>query len=217
MTEILITVFSYLVNAIDHALAEASIGLFIVGIIFISIGLFLITGTLYTLIKGQRVDGVVIGAIKDVRIYEKEKGGKIIEKREEWLNLIYEYDHADGSTKQVKAATGGSSVLKYKTGQKVKLNIYRHKGIDEVNDIEDRSPFIIGGIFFCIGIIITLVAANLYASVGASILALLGIFISLILRGKRKGDSLEKKNHSEDYYDPAEIRPIEEFARESEL
>jgi len=163
---------------------------------------------------GQRVDGVVIGAINEVRIKEKERDGKIEKERDECLYLIYEYIDADGSTQQVKSSSGGSSVLNYTTGQKVTLIIYCHKGVDDVYDAKDKSPFIIGGILFGTGAILTFMAANLYASLSVSLLALFGIAVSMVLRGKStKTNSRVPHNQ----YDPNEIRPIEEFVREAKL
>jgi len=64
--------------------------------------------------------------------------------QDEWLSLIYEYNDLDGTTRQTKASNGGSSVLKYKTGQKVTLVIHHYKGEDEIYDADDKSPYVVG-------------------------------------------------------------------------
>lgn len=213
MYEILKPALQFVSDAIEVFFAEVSIVFFLLGLVLILIGLFLCVGSFYTLMVGRKVDGVVVGAIKEIKIKEKEKKGKIEKQQDEWLSLIYEYNDLDGTTRQTKASNGGSSVLKYKTGQKVTLVIHHYKGEDEVYDADDKSSYVVGGILFIVGAIVTFMAASFFASLSISLLSLLGIAISMVIKGKNKKKQPGSQK-PDSQYDLKDVRPVEYYVDE---
>ena len=214
MDEIFVTIFKYIFDFLDIAFAEVSIIFLILGIVLFLLGATILALTVHTLITGQRIDGTVIGAVKDIRIKEKIRDGRIEKDRKETLHAIFEYIQNDGSTHQEKSCSGGSSVLKYKTGQRVKLIVCHQKEFNDVYDANDYSAPILGSILVVVGFGIIFQAASIYASFGISILALLGIIVSLVFKlfkGKNKKTGVRIHPNK---FDPSKVRPIEEFIGE---
>ena len=204
----------YIIDMVEYAFAEATIFGFIIGLVFFLLGLFIIVATTHTILVGKRVPGKVVGAVKDVWIKEKNRDGKIVKKRRETLFAIFEYIRPDGLLHQEKASSGGSGVLKYKTGQEVNLIIVPSGKYDDVYDADDYSVIIIGIILLAIGFGIMLWAANAYASLGVGVLTLIsvvGVFIFRILTGRKKKQKKHGESKHVKAFDPAEVRPIEEF------
>ena len=194
--------------------SETSIIFLIVGLIFLLLGSIIIALLLYIFIKGERVDGKVIGAVKEIRSKEKIRDNKKITEENESLFAIFEYIHPNGYKRQDKASSGGTSVLKYKTGQKVKLILCSGKTSCDVYDADDYSGFIVGGILFLIGSGITYGSASFYASLGLSGLALLGIVVSLLFKILENKKNKSKYNCKPTEVKIGEIRAIEEFVKE---
>jgi len=196
MTDILIGSLKYISDFIDHAFAEVSIVLFLLGLIFF------------------------IGGVVDKRVKERINDGKRVEKNKYSIKAIYEYIDDDGSTRQHKSSNGGTFVLKYKTGQEVKLIVCRHKTKpDDIYDAEDSTVFVVS--FFClaIGFGLIFMASNIYLSLSISTISLISILLSLALRGKNKDKSKERDKAPRvptGQFDPSKIRPIEELAKERE-
>lgn len=219
MNEKFIAIFKHLVDYIDIAFAEVSIIFFILGMVFLLLGFVIIALTVHTLVTGQRINGRVIGAVKDIKIKEKIRDGKINKERKEYLHAIYEYTQLDGSTHQKKSSNGGDRILKYKTGQKVKLIICPRKGYIDIYDAEDSSAPIMASIFIIVGFGITYQAANIYASLGVSTISLLGVIASLVFRILKGNNRNPKKDGIIDRtnnFESKDIRPIEEFIEEAD-
>jgi hypothetical protein len=221
MDETAVTIFKTIIGFIEVAFAEVSIIFFILGLVFFLLGVALFAGSIYTKIAGKKFSGKVIGAINDVRFKEKNRDGVIKKEKKETLHAIFEFADADGVTHLHKSSNGGNSVLKYKTGQDVELLVCRHKNFSDVYDAKDNSMFIMGMIFLLVGFGIMFQSASFYASLGVSTLALVAIIATLVVKlmGGRDVKSKTTGGSSNDPYkfDPADIRPIEEFAEAEKL
>lgn len=213
MDEIIITIFNYIVSYIDAVFAEASIILLIFGVLLFLIGTALVVSIIHVLMTGHRVNGTVIGAIKNVRVKEKTRDGKIERERKETLYAIYEYIDSNGVTRQERSSNGGSGILRYKTGQGVKLIVCPAKEYNDIYDSEDASSLIAGSIFIAIGVGLIFLATDIFASLNITILTLLGIIVSMVFRGKNKNKSTKKKTTDSilpNRFDRNKMRPIEE-------
>jgi len=217
MPETFINIMEFIVNFIEGAFAEASILLLLLGAVFLLLGLVILVLSLYIYFIGYRVDGKVLGAIKEVRIKEKINNGKLEKKVKENYFAVYEYQQKDGSIHQEKSSNGGNNILKYKTGQSLKLIVFPHQEYDDVYDVKDRSSFIMAGVFILIGVIIIERAASLYASLSLGLFTLFLILISFIVRlilgRKKKKKTLQTKTKHHKHFDVTDIRPVEDFAR----
>lgn len=212
MNETLSATIQTISDFIDLAFAGASLLGVLLGLVFFLLGIIILAATLFVSITGRRVTGKVVGAVKDIRIKEKNRNGKIETERKESLHAIYEYTRPDGTLHREKSSNGGNSILKYRTGQDVELITTPYGEYDDVYDANDRSPVIMGGIFILIGFGLMYWAASFYASLGISTLGLIAILTILmykiLTRNKTKSKS-SSKHHKE--FDPAEVRPVEEF------
>jgi len=216
MNEVFISVFKYIIEFIHHAIAEVSIILFLFGLIFFLIGIAILVAIVFVILRGERVNGKVIGGIEEIRFKEKEANGKVVKKTRKSLRAVYEYTGAGGSVHHNKSSNAGDFVLNYKTGQPVKLIVCRYKEKnDDIYDIEERSPIIIGGVFLFIGIFIIFMASSIYTSLGIGAVALLGIIVSLVFKVKNKPrPSSSYKGVSHSKLDLNKVRPIEVFLKD---
>jgi len=218
MPETFINIMKFIVNFIEGAFAEVSILLLLLGAVFLLLGLVILVLSLYIYFVGCRVDGKVLGAIKEVRIKEKIYNGKLEKKVKENYFAVYEYQQKDGSIHQEKSSNGGNNVLKYKTGQALKLIVLHHQEYDDVYDAKDKSSFIMAGVFILIGVIIIERAASLYASLSLGLFTLFLILISFVVRlllgRKKKNKSSQAKSKHHKHFDVTSIRPVEEYAKQ---
>lgn len=223
MNETFPLLFNYIIDFINLAFAEASIIAFVVGLVFFLLGFIVIALTIFVWITGQRVTGKIVGAIKNIRIKEKMRDGKVKKKRKETLYAIFEYRRPDGSVHQERSSNGGSSTLKYKTGQEVSLIIVPGAEYDDAYDANDRTSLVIGGLFLLIGFGVMFQAANFYATLGISTLAFLGLIGMLAFKllseksnkrkNKKAGQAKSSKHHK--HFDVADVRPVETFLEEA--
>lgn len=208
------SILEYALRIVQGMFAEASIFLFVFGLIIFLIGLAFLVLVVYVRIVGVRVEGRVLGAIKESYLKEKVRDGKTIKVPQETLYAIFEYPRANGSLHQEKASEGGSAVLKYSTGQTVNLLVVPDDGYDDVYDADKKSDYIIGAVLFLVGVMLMYHAASLYASLSMSAFALFIIVISLLIKGfsrkKHKSKPSAQAKHFK-HYDLESIRPIEEF------
>ena len=210
-----VVTLEYLDAFFDSILAETAIVLLLVGLIFLLIGLFIVIGTTITAMANPRVTGKVAGAIKIVEKHEKQKKGKLVSEIKEWLYPIFEHTKQDGSVVQLRGSSGGTHVLKYKTGQVVSLIIHDGSYGEEgtADDVGDRTGIYIGLVLIVIGSITIYFAANIFASLTIGLLAIVGITVSLIMRGKDR--MKPKKVEREVAYDLCDMRPIEDFSEDA--
>ena len=217
MPESFKTLMQYVIESIEFFFAEVSLFLFLIGLVFFLLGLVILSVTLYVRITAQQVNGKVIGALKDVRVKEKVRDGKSVKEDKVTYHAVYEYVRPDGSMHREKGSNGGNSVLKYQTGQAVKLLVVANEKFDDVYDANDKSSIIVGGVMFLIGAVLVERAATLYASLSIGILSIVFIVISFLYkfltRKKPRKKSAKTQNHYKEF-DPAMVRPVEELARE---
>lgn len=227
MEEIIAAVFEFIFATIESFFAEYTIMFLLVGLATLLLGVFIICFQIYTIIKGQKIDGTVIGAIKDVNI--KIKNGNVIKKRLNYGTLfpIFEYTQADGTTHQDKGSSGGTHVYKYKTGQKVKLIIYSKDKYNYVSNAKSYFEYILGIVFAAIGMGIIYCYASFFASFNFSTFIWLSVIASLALKFKdginkmikeyrKNKDNKGKIFMLKRNFDPNHVRPIEEFVKERE-
>ena len=212
MNERLTTTIQTMVDFIDLAFAGYSLLGVLLGLVLLLLGIIILATTLFVSITGQRVTGKVVGAVKDIRIKEKNRNGKIEKERKETLHAIYEYTRPDGTLHREKSSNGGNSILKYRTGQNVELITTPYGEYDDVYDANDRSPIIIGSVFILLGFGIIYWAASFYASLGISTLGLIAIMAILLYKilTRNKTKSISSSKHHKEF-DHAEVRPVEEF------
>ena len=225
----------------DLLFAEGILVFLLAGMLGSLLGLFILIYSILQISRGPKVDGTVVGAVNGLIVRTvSEDGtvdGELVEKSSEKLYPVFEYTKSDGTKQRVRCSQGGKQrVLKYKTGQSVRLVVQKGESGDEDTaiDIEDRSGIWIGLIFALSGIPLIVIGGGdlLRAISSVGILAFLGIVASLLRRVWRKvgvGEILKARRILKDdekegrppkstrqvivYLEDA--RPIEDFAAES--
>ena len=220
MSESFVSIMGYIVSFIDGIFAEASIVLLLLGFIFFLLGAVILVASLYIKFTARHVDGNVIGAIKDTRIKEKTRDGKVEKETKINYFAVFEYLRSDGTLHKEKSSNGGNGVLKYKTGEAVKLLVIPQDEFDDVYDENDKSPYIMGSILFLLGVFMIERATSLYASLSLGAFSLSVIIVSFSIRmmlgRKKKKKKLSVKQKHYKYFELDEIRPVEELALEEE-
>lgn len=211
--EILNPLLDYAIGHVRSAFAEVSIGLFALGTLLLLLGIAVMAITVYTRVVGYRTSGTVAGAIGEVTIKEKIRNGKPIQETRETFHAVFQYRRPDGSLHQEKASEGGTHVLRYRTGQTVKLLVVPGIDFDDVYDADQTSGHVLGGVMFVLGALLIWQAATLYAALGISMTALLVILMGLILKARRS-EKITVRPAARHYkiIEPGTIRPVEEFA-----
>ena len=210
-------IFKHIIGFIEGFFAETAIILLLVGIVFLLIGLFIVIASVVQRLIYPSVNGKVVGAVIAVKSKEKTVDGKRVKKSKEWLYPIFEYTDQDGSPKRIRGSSGGTHVLKYATGQAVNLIIddekYNVAGTEvTATDTGGRTGFYFGFFFAALGLLVIYLAASILASLTIGALAIIGIVISILVRGKGKiKPNKVKKNY---IYDLKDMRPVEGFINE---
>lgn len=210
-----ISALRYLIQLIESFIAETAILLLLFGLVFLLIGLFIIIVTIINVFFSPTVNGRVAGAVKAIKNKEKLKDGKLVKESKERLYPIFEYPKADGSLHHIRGSSAGTHVLKYKTGQDVKLVINNSRFSEEAtaSDVGNRTGWYLGLFFSAFGSIIIYMAADILTSLTISVMAIVGIAISLLF--KRKGSLKPTKVKKEIIFDLNDMKPIEDFTEES--
>lgn len=227
MNELLGNIIDSLLLYVRSFFAEYTIMLLLVGLAFFLAGAFIISYQLYALMRGQIVDGTVIGAVRKVKITMVDR--KVVKKRLKQGTLfpIFEYIDATGVVRQTKGSTGGSHVYKYRTGQRLKLIVFSRSGHQDVNDAGNYSGYILGIVFSGMGVGIVYCYTQIYASFNLSTLIWLSIIVSLFMKYKDRiqeiiSDVKEHRASREKIFslkrnfDPDDVRPIEDYVEERE-
>ena len=225
MENIIEIIIEFIIGSVLSFFTEVTILLLLAGLALISLGFLIIAYHLFSVFKGQKVDGTVIGAVKDVKISVKE--GVVIKKRLNFGTLfpIFEYTLSDGTTHRDKGSTGGSHVYNYKTGQHVKLVVRVKEKYNEVNDSKSYAAYVFGGILIGFGLYFVYFYIVTFASFNVSFFVWLGAIVSIGFKFKNKlfelfkKYKLNKENYNEAYmlrrqFDPEQVRPIEEYVEE---
>lgn len=207
-----ISALRYVVLLIENFIAETMILQLLLGLIFFLIGLFIIIATIINVFFSTSINGRVAGAVKAIKYKEKMKQGKLVKKSKEWLYPIFEYPNEDGSSHHIRGSSGGTTtVLKYKTGQDVRLIINDDIfGEEPTADDADSATGVYFGLFFAaLGSLLMYMAANILTSLSIGLMAIVGIAITLIFKGK--GSIKSTKVKKEYIYDLNDMQPIENF------
>lgn len=219
---------NYIVELAVSFLAEGIICFILVGLSVFLLGLFFISYEIKTHLKGEKVNGTIIGAVKDVKV--SFKGKKMIKKKLNSGSLwpVYEFTLADGLKRQQRGSTGGSHVYKYKTGQNIKLNVH-HEGDDIFVRGSEQYFIYILGIIFCLfgGGIIYVGAYKLSPGFNISSFIWLMAVVSLLLRFKGKIITFikDRKENKKNFikaqaikrsFAPEDLHPIEYYIEERE-
>ena len=210
----------YIHGLINGIFAEASVVLLLLGFILSVLGLLVLILWGYIRLTAHRIAGTVVGAVKDVRIKEKERKGKLETKVRENYFAVYEYVRPDGTLRQEKSSEGGDDVLKYATGQKVNLLVVPHEDFDDVYDADKNTALILAVVLLLPGLALMATASKLLISLSISGMSLLVILLFLLIkialekgRGKKNSKKNPRSKQHIKYFDPSDVKPIEEFLR----
>jgi len=225
MDDILTTIISFITDSVQSFIAEYTIIFLLIGLALTAFGIFIICYQLTILMMGEKVDGTIIGAVRDVKV--KIKDGKVTKKRLNSGTLfpVFEYTLADGSEHQDKGSAGGTHVYKYKTGQKIKLVVVTRENYNDVSELKSYAEYVIGAFLISLGAYIIYIYITHFAALSFSTFIWLGAIISLGLKFKDKLIKFLKefKSNKENYsqasilkrsFDPDFVKPIEEFVEE---
>lgn len=225
------SVFNYIVGTALSFLAEGIVIFILVGLALVLLGLFLMCYAVFTRLSGDKIDGTIVGAVRDVKVSIKD--GKLHKKRLSSGSLwpVYEYTLDDGVKRQQKGSTGGSHVYKYKTGQRITLIVYNEGDDVFVRDAGAYSVYVIATFFLLLGGgMIYLILSELSPQFNISSFVWLMAVCSLVLRYKEKltifvkdiRDYKENKGINKKAselrrsFDPDHLHPIEYFVKERE-
>jgi len=157
-----------------------------------------------------KVNGRVVGAVKATHTKEKLIDGKLEKESKERLHPIYEYSKADGSLHKVRGSSSGSYVIKYKTGQDVKLVIHD----ESATDVGNRSRIYVGLFLAGFGSIFMYMAADILTSLTIGLTVIIVIAITFVFKLKGKGHMKFTPVKKESNFDLNNMRPIEDFLDE---
>ena len=224
MEKIIEVALSFIIDSVMSVVAEITITFLLLAIALILIGAFIIGLKLVSLLLGQNVNGVVIGAVRAVKV--KIKNGEIIKKRLNSGSLfpVFEYTLANGIRYQTKGSTGGSHVYKYKTGQTVKLTVWPRESYNDVDDAKSYFVYIFGAILIGAGAYIFYFYITNFASLNIGVFIWLGAIMSIAIRYRDKiaqliDDYKSNKGRLSEAaaikrsFDPEGLQPIEYYER----
>ena len=225
MERIIEVVFNFIRDSIFSLVAETTIIVLLLGLALIMAGVFIIGSKLLALIMGQKINGVVIGAVRSVKV--KINNGEIIKKR---LNSgvlfpVFEYTLDDGVSYKTKGSTGGSHVYKYKTGQTIKLTVWPRDDYHEVDDASSYFVYIFAASLIGAGVYVFYFYITNFASLNIAVFIWLGAIVSITIRYKDKIAKLIKGYKSNKgrlseaeaikrSFDPEHLHPIEHYLNE---
>ena len=210
--------FSYIEMFINSFAADA-IGIgFVVGLVIFLVGIALVVLFALSRFTGYRTTGTVVGAIERVRLKKRERDGEMVEEEKRSLYPVYEYTAADGSKRQMQGSEGGTMVHSYTTGQSVNLIVREDDGYDDVYDADSYGAFYLGLVFSAIGVGFMVWMGSMASAFGVTILACLiagalRIGFGLLTKKKNPADKKPKRKAYTKAFDPADLKPIENFAR----
>ena len=225
MQNLIESALSFISDFVLSVIAEVTITLLLAAIALTLFGVFIIGFKLVFLLKGQNVNGVVIGAVRNVKV--KIKNGEIVKKR---LNSgvlfpVFEYTLNDGVSYQTKGSTGGSHVYKYTTGQAVKLTVWPRGSYNDVDDAKSYIAYIFGAILIGAGGFLFCFYMSNFASLNIGVFIWVGAITSIAIRFKDKiaqiiNDYKSNKGHLSEVaalkrsFDPEHLHPIEYYIKE---
>jgi hypothetical protein len=156
-----------------------AIPMFLSGLILLFGGL--VAGLMWIYIQcfGRRLEGRVIGGVKDVQLKKRQRDGEEVIKRKERIFAIFEYPCPDGSLHQEKASNSGGD---YTTGESLTLIVHRHKGYDDVYAARDRDGLIILVILVPAGVFLLALATQFTMALEIGLIAFLLGLVILALR-----------------------------------
>lgn len=208
------TFLEWFANAIETEIISTLSIWFVLGIILFCIGLFALTIHVLYQIKGRRLEGTLVGAVKKTRIKKKERDGKVIEKVKETIHPIYDYIRSNGSARLEIGSDSITSSEDLKTGQTVNLLVWEHKLYDDVVNADKKSALYVGLVLMGIGgflmsIMLMAYGFNITFWISVVLILIPGLYklVTFLLAGNKSYNTIpESKNFSE-----ADIQPIEYF------
>ncbi|NKB35399.1 MAG: hypothetical protein GKR91_20050 [Pseudomonadales bacterium] len=200
-------VFEFVIQSI---FAEAFAMTFLLGFVLFLVGVLLFGLFVLSRVLGERIQGKVAGAVIHKRVKTKTIDGERKEVIKETLYPVFEYQRSDGTLHKERASEGGTSTLKYKTGQDVNLILREDDGYDADN----YGALYLGLIFLAIGLVFMVQVGSMASAFGMGILSLVLVIIARIavaFQSKaRRNKKAEKKKYTKEF-DLADLKPIEEF------
>ena len=215
MENIFIFLSEKLVHFITITFAEVFVSLFLIGSLFVIVGLYFIYSIIHPRFFGSgSVRGRVLGAVMHHLPVASKDDSEVV-KTMDFLFPIFGYREADGTIKTVRGVHAGTHVLKYKTGQKVSLIIHKsdlgYK--DTATDTGNLSPIYWGAFFIVIGIFMMVKYGLSLSLFSISLTTIIAIAISILVRTLFKYKAKKKKN--ELVLDFNKTRPIEYFVEKN--
>ena len=179
----------------DALFAEAFAVQFLVGVVVFLIGLAFVALFIASRLFGFRTTGTVVGAVEVLRTKRKRVDGEAVTKTKQSLYPVYEYQGSDGATKRMR----GSEDATY----------------DDVYDADKRGALYIGLVMVALGVGLMIWIGSAASAFGVSLISamlilLLRIVAALATRDKKPA---RKKTLFSKDFDPADLKPVEHFAR----
>ena len=199
----------------DALFAEAFAVQFLVGVVVFLIGLAFVALFIASRLFGFRTTGTVVGAVEVLRTKRKRVDGEAVTKTKQSLYPVYEYQGSDGATKRMRGSEGGTMTHSYTTGQRVNLIVREDATYDDVYDADKRGALYIGLVMVALGVGLMIWIGSAASAFGVSLISamlilLLRIVAALATRDKKPA---RKKTLFSKDFDPADLKPVEHFAR----
>lgn len=188
---------------------------FLVAFVVFALGCLLLVLFTVTRCMGYRTVGVVLGAVQEIRIKQKNRDGEQVEKRKTSVFPVYEYRTQGGENRIMRGSEGGSFVTGYATGQHVELIVREDRDYDDVYDAEQKGALYLGLAFAATGAGLMTWIGSLAASFGLTITALLVLGIGRIaisLAGHKNKLPKQRRAPYSKQVCAEDIVPIEELA-----
>lgn len=214
----MVQIASYIELMIQAVFSEAFAFSFLLGAVLFLVGIGFCLLFIVSRLSGKRIPGTVVGAVLQRRVKTKTVDGKETQKIKETLYPVFEYQKSDGSLHRERASEGGSSTLKYQTGQAVNLIVREDDGYDDVYDAGAFGALYLGLAFSIIGLAIMIQVGSMASALGIGIFSLIVVIAirvtNAVLNKKSPTDSTVQQKYSK-AFDPNELKPIEYFQKQS--
>lgn len=208
------TAIDLLITSVTSVIAESSLFALILGTILLMAGLVILVMQLAIIVSAYRTTGRVVGGYEKTKIKRKQRNGDTVEKQKTTLFAVYEYTRKNGELCQTLSSDGGSYVKTLQTDATVDIRVWEHSDYDDVYLTKNRSPWWMAMSLISAGIVILVVAGNVLATVGMSLMSfgliLVGLLVRLIRTTRSSSEQTQHQEHHK-YFEPNEIKPIESF------
>ena len=207
----------YFETIIQAMFSEAFAFSFLLGALLFLVGIGFLLLFAISRFTGKRVPGTVVGAVMRRKIKIKKVDGQEKEKIKETLYPVFEYEKSDGTLHRERSSEGGSSTLKYVTGQTVNLIVREDDEYDDVYDADSLGALYAGLILAIIGLAVMAQVGSMASALGIGLFSLVLVTIvrisAALLHKNNNKPNREKEKYSK-AFDPEDLKPIEFFQKQ---